>query len=196
VIERPDDRELVAALRAGDDEAFAQLRELYDAKLLALAMSHGCSRAVAEEVVQETWASVARSIHGFEGRSALKTWIFQIHVHASNRQAKRERRSVPFSSVDEGVIDLQEARNRRRELEPDEHLLWKEMLAHVQAAIERLTPAQREVITLRDLRGLSAGEVCGELGITAGNQRVLLHRARGNVRLALTDYLGDDRLAA
>ncbi len=192
-----DERHLVDALRAGDESAFALLHELYDARLVALAMSHGCSRSVAEEVAQETWAAVVRSIHNFEGRSALKTWIFRILVNAANHQVKRERRSVPLSTVDECVVDLAEARSHRIAAPPEEHLLWKEMLAHVLAAIERLSPVQREVITLRDVRGLSANEVCGELGISEGNQRVLLHRARGNVRLALADYLDEDeRIAA
>jgi RNA polymerase sigma-70 factor (ECF subfamily) len=192
------EQELVAALRAGDAEAWAHVHELYDARLLALAMSHGASRAVAQEVVQDTWAAVARTIHMFEGRAALKTWIFRILVNAVNAQVKRERRSVPLSSLDDGVVvDLEEARARRTAATPEDHLLWKEMLAEVHGAIAELTPMQRRVITLRDVRGLSAEEACEELGISQGNQRVLLHRARAQVRLALAEYVEpDERLAA
>jgi RNA polymerase sigma-70 factor, ECF subfamily len=192
-----EERRLLGALRAGDEAAFALLHERYDKRLLALAISHGCTRAVAQEVVQETWAAVARGIHSFEGRAALKTWIFRILVNAANAHAKRERRSVPLSAADERIVDLDELRSRRTAAPPEDHLLWKEMLGEVHAAIEQLSPTQREVITLRDVQGLTAREVCGELGISEGNQRVLLHRARTNVRHRLAGYIEpDERLAA
>lgn len=192
-----DEQELIAALRAGDEAAFAHLHELYDARLVALAMSHGASRAVAQEVVQDTWTAVVRNIHAFEGRAALKTWIYRILVNAVNAQVRRERRSVPLSSLDDRVVDLEEARARRTAATPEDHLLWKEMLTEVHGAIADLSPMQRRVITLRDVRGLSAEEACEELGISQGNQRVLLHRARAQVRLALAEYVEpDERLAA
>jgi RNA polymerase sigma-70 factor, ECF subfamily len=192
-----DEQELVAGLRAGDPDAWAHVHELYDARLVALAMSHGASRAVAQEVVQDTWTAVVRTIHRFEGRAALKTWIYRILVNAVNAQVKRERRSVPLSSLDDRVVDLEEARARRTAATPEDHLLWKEMLTEVHGAIAELSPMQRRVITLRDVRGLSAEEACEELGISQGNQRVLLHRARAQVRLALAEYVEPgERLAA
>jgi RNA polymerase sigma-70 factor, ECF subfamily len=186
-----EERRLLHALRAGDEAAFVRLHELYDTRLLSLAMAQGCSRAVAEEVVQETWASVARSIRAFEGRSALKTWIFRILLNAAHAQVKRERRSVPLSSVEDNVVDLDAVRNLRASASPHEHVVWKEMLGELRAAIAGLPPSQAKVITLRDLRGLSAPEVCEELGISEANQRVLLHRARTTVRRTLAAYVGE-----
>lgn len=183
-----EERRLLRALRAGDEDAYARLHDLYDTRLVALAMSHGCSRAVAQEVVQETWAAVVRSIHAFEGRSALKTWIFRILVNAANAQVKRERRSVPLP-LSETIVDLDRFRSRRMAAPPEDQLVLKETVEHVHAAIETLTPAQRNVITLRDVHGWTAKDVCGQLGISQGNQRVLLHRARAHVRRALSSYL-------
>jgi len=184
-----DERRLLHALRAGDEHAYATLHARYDASMFALARSHGCSPAVAQEVVQEAWASVVRGIHRFEGRSSLKTWIFTILVNAANAHVKRERRTVPASTVPDNVIDLQTARTRAPVVQPDERLIWKETLGQVHAAINSLSPAQRDVITLRDVQGWSAEDVSGHLGISRDNQRVLLHRARARVRNALASYL-------
>jgi RNA polymerase sigma-70 factor (ECF subfamily) len=182
-----DERRLVRALRAGEETAYARLHELYDARLEELAVAHGCSRAVAQEVVQETWTAVVRNIRSFEGRSSLKTWIFRILVNAANAQAKRERKSVPFSP--EVVVDLDHERSRRRTMPPEDQLVLRETVAHVHAAIGRLTPSQRHVITLRDVHGWTAEDVSGRLGISRGHQRVLLHRARAHVRRSLSEYL-------
>ena len=177
-----DERRLLRALRAGDEEAFAALHRQYDASLVALARSYGCSSAVAQEVVQDTWAAVVRGIHSFEGRAALKTWIYRILVNAATAQARRERRSVPAD-----VVDLEQARSRRTAASPEEELVLRETVEHVHTAIESLAPAQREVITLRDVQGWSAEDVSDHLGISRGNQRVLLHRARAQVRRAVSE---------
>jgi RNA polymerase sigma-70 factor (ECF subfamily) len=181
-----EERRLVRALRVGDERAYATLHELYDARLTDLAVAHGLSRAVAQEVVQETWTAVVRNIRAFEGRSSLKTWIFRILVNAANAHVKRERRSVPLSP--DVVVDLDQARNRRLALPADEQVVLKETVEHVHAAIGRLTPSQRNVITLRDVHGWTAEDVSGRLGISRGHQRVLLHRARAHVRNSLADY--------
>jgi RNA polymerase sigma-70 factor (ECF subfamily) len=183
-----DERRLVRALRAGEETAYARLHELYDARLVELAVAHGCSRAVAQEVVQETWTAVVRNIQAFEGRSSLKTWIFRILVNAANAHAARERRSMPVAP--EVVVDLDDARSRRRTMPPDEQLVLRETVASVHAAIGQLTPSQRHVITLRDVHGWTAEDVSGELGISRGHQRVLLHRARAHVRRSLSAYFG------
>ena len=182
-----EERRLVRALRAGDEEAYESLHRVYDARLVALAVAHGCSRAVAQEVVQDTWVAVVRNIHAFEGRSSLKTWFFRILVNAANAHAERERRNVPLEP--DVVVDLDQARNRRAALAPEEHVVLKETVEHVHAAIGQLSPRQRDVITLRDVHGWTADDVSGRLGISRGHQRVLLHRARAQVRRALSSYL-------
>ena len=182
-----NEEELVAALRAGDETAFAALVDRYHASLVRLARMYVRERSVAEEVAQETWLAVLNGIDRFEGRSSLKTWIFRILVNAANAHAERERRNVPLAT--EVVVDLDEARNRRAPLAPEEHVVLKETVEHVHAAIGELSPRQRDVITLRDLHGWTAEDVSGRLGISRGHQRVLLHRARAQVRRALSAYL-------
>jgi RNA polymerase sigma-70 factor, ECF subfamily len=191
---------LLDRLRAGDEAAFMELVERHQAALVRLARSFVSSRAVAEDVVQETWLAVLNGIDRFEGRSSLKTWLYRILVNRAKTRGAREARSVPFSSLertDEPSVDPDRfvdagawsSPPRPWEGEPVERLLAGEARYVIDAAIEELPPIQRRVITLRDIDGLDAAEVCDLLDLTDGNQRVLLHRARGKVRQALEGYL-------
>ena len=205
-----DDRELCAALRRGDEAAFARLLSLYHAPLRRLALSYVRSPAVADEVVQETWLGVIRGIQSFEGRSSLKTWIFRILTNTAKTRAQREARTVPLSAMtptgegeDEPAVDpnrfLDQQHERwpghwasppaRWDEIPEEHLTGRETLQTVRSTIESLPAAQRQVIVLRDIEGWEADEVCDLLGVSEGIQRVLLHRARSKVRQALEDEL-------
>jgi RNA polymerase sigma-70 factor, ECF subfamily len=208
-----EERRLVDRLRAGDEAAFADLVARYSGALLRLALVYVPSRAVAEEVVQETWLGVLRGIDRFEGRSTVKTWLFRIAINRAMTHGRRERRTVPFSSIAEREAaeagpavdpdrflpsdheqrpDAWASPPRRWEDSPVHSLESKETLAQVHAAIAELPSAQRMVITLRDLEGWPSAEVCNALDITETNQRVLLHRARARVRAALATYLVDD----
>jgi RNA polymerase sigma-70 factor (ECF subfamily) len=193
------------ALRAGDERAFRALVREHESLLLRLALLYAPSRAVAEEVVQETWVAVLGGLDGFEGRASLKTWISRILMNVARRRSGREGRSIPFSSLAPDEDDGPSVDPDRffaagpyaghwlsfpanwSEL-PEERVLAKEVRAVVGGVIDGLPPAQREVITLRDLEGWHAAEACELLGIADGHQRVLLHRARTKVRDALERY--------
>ena len=95
---RTEDAELVEALRAGDQAAFTALVDELSPALMRMALAHVPSRAIAEEVVQDTWLAVINGIDRFEGRSALRTWIFQILLNKARTRGKREKRTLPFSS--------------------------------------------------------------------------------------------------
>lgn len=210
----PEELSLLAQLRNRDERAFVALLDRYHNPLLRLARIYVASPAVAEEVVQETWLGVLQGIDRFEGRSSLKTWIFQILINRAKTRATREARSIPFSAVwdpaepgkpaveperflDRGHPDWRPEWHRHWASPPEswgetaeQRLLAQETRAHIQKAIDELPPSQREVITLRDVAGWTSDEVCNALGVSETNQRVLLHRARAKVRKALNTYLG------
>jgi RNA polymerase sigma-70 factor (ECF subfamily) len=205
-----DDAALIAALREGDEGAFEALMREYNASLLRVAQIYVASRAVAEEVVQETWIGVLSGIDRFEGRSSLKTWIFRILTNIAKTRGQREGRTVPFSALErpdavpEAAVDPDRFRRpdderwpghwaSRPEPWPEERLLAAETREVVERAIEQLPPAQRAVISLRDVEGWSAEEARNALGVSETNQRVLLHRARSKVRQALENYLAEAR---
>lgn len=205
-----EERLLVQALRERDEAAFERVLDRWYPAMLRTATIYVGSRARAEEVVQETWLAVLGAIHRFDGRSSLKTWIFRILINRAKTSAIREARVVPLSSLGPGAEDADGggtpypadplegcppdaeplfcgsasmARN------PEDWILSEELREHIEAAMEKLPPKQREVIVLRDVEGWTPGEVCNLLGISESNQRVLLHRARVKVRDALAPYL-------
>jgi RNA polymerase sigma-70 factor (ECF subfamily) len=199
------DEELVEAIRRGDEGAFAAMVDAYSPGLLRMARMFVRDRAVAEEIVQETWLAVLRGIDRFEGRSSLRTWIYRILMNTAKTRGQREARSLPFSAVvraDEPVVDPDRFLGPDHRWAggwslgpsewptPEEELLSGETREVILDAIERLPEAQRAVITMRDLEGMESGEVAEALGISDGNQRVLLHRARSKVRAALERYFG------
>lgn len=204
---------LTDRLRVGDERAFVILLERHSAAMLGLAVIY-LPRAVAEEIIQDTWLGVLQGIANFEARSSLKTWIFAILMNRIKTQMKREGRSIPFSALADSAVELAEpavdpsrfveiADNpwwpyhwavpwpKRWEDYPEVHLLAKEAQAEIARAIEVLPPSQRAVITLCDIEGWKPADVTAVLGITATNQRVLLHRARSKVRQALEQYFGE-----
>ncbi len=208
---------LVAALRQGDERAFMRLVERYHMALIHMALAYVASRAVAEEVAQDTWVAVLQGIGRFEGRSSLKTWIFRILSNKAKTRGEREGRIVPFSALSASDDEGDEPAVAPERFQsgddpypggwrtppagwdtiPEDHLLGRETREMVERAIALLPPNQRTVITLRDVEGWSAEEVRDLLSISDANQRVLLHRARSKVRAALEGYLSsqEGRLA-
>ena len=197
-----DEEELVARLRAGDDTAFAFLVDTYFQSMIHVARGYVATKEAAEDVVQETFLGVIRGLAAFEGRSSLRTWMFRILVNRATSRGEREGRVRPFSSLGEDgpTVDPDrfEASGRwkgfwtdpptHREI-PEANVLAGEIGARLTAAIAELPAAQRAVIELRDVQGLTSVEVCELLDLTEANQRVLLHRARARVRLLLEEYL-------
>jgi RNA polymerase sigma-70 factor (ECF subfamily) len=197
---------LVDRLLDGDERAFEEAVVDMHPTMFAVARGYVRNRTVAEEVVQEAWLAVLKGLERFEGRSSFRTWVLAIVANIARTRAGREARSLPFSSFEvEGVEPAVEAERFRDAGEPyaggwksfptdwrtlpESRLLARETLDLVDRAIEELPDAQRVVITLRDVTGCSAEEVCEALGISDGNQRILLHRARARVRAQLERHL-------
>jgi RNA polymerase sigma-70 factor (ECF subfamily) len=176
--------------------------------MLGVARIYVSSRAVAEEVIQETWVGVLRGIDRFEGRSSLKTWIFRILTNTAKTRAEREGRTIPFSALEPNRVPEPAVAPERFLADgdprwpghwavapaswaglPEDRLLRKETRELVAGAIEALPASQRAVISLRDIEGWESAEVCNVLDVTETNQRVLLHRARSRVRRELESYL-------
>jgi RNA polymerase sigma-70 factor, ECF subfamily len=190
---------LLEGIRQGDERVFSELVQSWGSVMLRLALTHVDSRAVAEEVVQEAWLTVLRDVDRFERRSALRTWVLGIVANLARSRARAERRSIPRTAEGSGPV-VDRARFRPPDAArwpdhwalgpvawpvPEEALLAAETRRVILDAIAALPPAQREVLVLRDVEGVSAGETCNVLGLSDTNQRVLLHRARSRVRNVL-----------
>jgi RNA polymerase sigma-70 factor (ECF subfamily) len=205
------DEELLAALRAGDEAAFAWLVDAYGAGMRRFALTFVRAPAIADEVVQEAWLGLLRGLDRFEGRSSLKTWLYRIVANVAQTQAVREARTVPFSAFDAeldggdaavtaGCFEGGGGAHPGRWLTlprawgelPERKLEAAETRTVIASAIELLPLTQRQVISLRDIEGYAAAEVCNILDISETNQRVLLHRARSSVRAALDAYFAGE----
>jgi RNA polymerase sigma-70 factor (ECF subfamily) len=197
-----DDRDLVSALRAGDEQTFAALIDGWSGSMLRMARQHVPTDSVAEEVVQETWLAVLTGLEGFRGESSLRTWVYRILLNQAKTRGERERRTVPFASLtdDEAGPTVDPSRfqtaadphpggwRRFPEEWPEQSVLAREVHGVVSRALDELPPRQRVVVAMRDLDGHTAQEVSDLLMISLGNQRVLLHRGRAVVRTHLERY--------
>lgn len=204
----PADDVLVAELRTGVEATFALVVDAWSGSMLRLARSFVSTDASAEEVVQEAWLAVVRGIDRFEGRSSLRTWVYRILVNTAKKRGVKEHRTVPFASLhpeDEGpTVDPDRfrppgdpypghwaiGRGPRPWSEPEDAAERAELARCLAAAVAALPDRHRTVLTLRDVEGYAADEVCELLDLSAGNQRVILHRARAAVRAELERYFG------
>lgn len=188
----------LARLRAGDETAFAEIVRAWSPAMLRVARAHVRTHASAEEVVQEAWLGVLRSLPGFEGRATLRTWVFRILVHTARRRGRVEARvnaSAPtvdpsrFRDADDEYPGHWRDDAAPAEWGPEPAALAAEFREELARALAELPERQRAVVQLRDVHGLDGDEVCTLLDLTPANQRVLLHRGRARLRAVLESVI-------
>jgi RNA polymerase sigma-70 factor (ECF subfamily) len=204
----PSDDVIVARLRAGDEAMFALVLDAWSSGLLRAARAYVSTREAAEDVVQDTWLAVIRGVDRFEARSSLRTWVYRIMINTAKSRGAKDKRTMPMTDLtpEDSGPTVDPARFRGPDDPYPGH--WKDfppqwpsveaevesrqLHARIEEAVARLPDRQRVVITLRDIEGYSAEEVCAALEVSAANQRVLLHRARAAVRADLESYFTAD----
>jgi RNA polymerase sigma-70 factor, ECF subfamily len=199
---QPADAALVDQLRTGDADAFAGIVRAWSPMMLHVARMYVSTDASAQEVVQEAWLAMIQGLDKFEGRSSLRTWMLAILGNIGRSRGVREARTVPLSSLgpdeDDGpAVDPDRFRGpddkwprnwtplgkpRPWPRSPEEEIMAAENRTQLENGLAELPERQRTVVTLRDVHGLSSDEVSSFLGLSAGNQRVLLHRGRSRLR--------------
>jgi RNA polymerase sigma-70 factor (ECF subfamily) len=201
------DADLLVQLRAGDEAAMAQLVDQWSPAMFRVARSFVDSPQSAEDAVQDAWLGMLSGLAAFEGRSSLRTWTFTILVNRARTRGAREARTLPRSPLagHDGVAAEdwlagpggEPTRTwssigapSRWDTAPENVALSKETLLELDRALSGLPARQRQVVTMRDVCGMSSEEVCAALEISPANQRVLLHRARAVLRSALAGYYG------
>jgi RNA polymerase sigma-70 factor (ECF subfamily) len=189
------DAGLVARCRAGDTQAFGRLVELHEGMVINLSARLLGDIEEARDVAQEVFLQIYRSLHRFEGRSSLKTWIYRIVVnHCRNRQRWWRRRHRAQSVAIEDLSPGDEARASLKatsEEGPFERYARREMGEKVARALSGLSFEHRTVLMLREVEDLSCEEIAETLGLPNGTVKSRLSRARESLRLGLLPLLGE-----
>jgi RNA polymerase sigma-70 factor (ECF subfamily) len=172
------DLDLIARWKAGDQRAASLLVERHAASLARFASSVGAKGDV-EEVVQDTFVRAFASIDSFRGESSLRTWLFTIARRLLLDRRRSDRRRGEQVEVHEGDVAT--------EYDALDSVVAEETQHRLRAAMERLSPTQREVFSLRVGEGMSYKEIADSVGTTEGAARVHYH----NAMRAIKEFLDD-----
>ena len=195
----PSDDELIPKLLENDETAYKQAERAYHGIMIHVARSI-VGDAIADEVAQEAWLAVFKSLPKFERRSSLKTWILRIVSNCAKSRLRHESRTVNFDDyiLESGpMIDGNHFDERGHwsnppatwNVETPEALVSStELQKCIHNALNDLPPPQRAVVTLRDIQGLDMETICKILEVSESNARVLLHRGRSRIREAIDEH--------
>lgn len=201
MLHKEKDEEDLEALRSGDRAAFTQLVKRYHRPMLVI------SRAIvgdvwAEEVLQEAWVSIHRALPRFEGRSALKTWLYTIVRNEARTRLGKEARYVSLESTVGSHEDTIESLNMKFKSDghwqssptdwhtdsPMQLLEQTQLRSCIDKTLSTLSADQCAVFTMRDLQQMELLEICNILELSNSNVRVLLHRARLSLMQVIDRY--------
>ena len=196
----PREDELIPKLLAGDEHAFTQVVRAYNGFMVHLARTI-VGEAIADEVAQEAWMAVIRALPKFERRSSLKTWILRIVSNCAKSRLRHESRSISMDFSDDNSAMIDPAHFKRdghwqtppnvwHADTPDAILASTELRELINDSLKQLPPLQQAAITLRDMHGMDMESICKILEVSESNGRVLIHRARSQLREAIDQYQG------
>ena len=169
-------------LRRGDPRAFEELVIAYQHRVFGVALRMLRNRGEAEEIAQEVFLRVHRTVEDFRGEAKLSTWLYAITSRLClNRLGSGERRMAR-----EGEESLERLRG---DADPAAHVERIELEAALQRAITELPEERRIVVVLRDFEGLSYEEIAAALDLPLGTVRSRLHRARTDLKEKLERFL-------
>jgi len=184
----------LTALRHRDPAAFRQLVETYSPRIYDLALKMLGNPGLAEDILQETFASAYKAIDRFEGRAHISTWLYRIAYNAVLMHLRREKGIVDIQSLDDDVdIDTLPTLSECKDA-PERRLMQTELIQKMDEALANLSEALRIVVVLRDIEDLSTAETAQVLDLSETAVKSRLHRARLALRAQLAPYLQDLRL--
>jgi RNA polymerase sigma-70 factor (ECF subfamily) len=191
------DEALVGRAQRRDLAAFEELVARHEEKIYRLAMRLLRNESDAQEVIQDTFLSAWRNIGSFQGKAQFGSWLYRVAANAALMLLRSQRRRPAISAEDLGPEALDAAAEGGAgafhattdwSKRPDHQLQSSELRRHLEAAMDLLPEAQREVVVLRDVEGLSTEETADLLQITIPTVKTRLHRARLSLRDAITAY--------
>ncbi len=196
------EKHLVQRIRAGDQEAIAELAARYGRRIFQLAFRHTRNREDAEEVTQDVLLKICRNIDAFRGDSTLSSWIYRITFNTAMSHLRSTRaRAAELSNEPGAAAGLEEAAGPRRVREvadwsalADDEIMRAQMRQRLIKALRELPPIYRLPVLLRDVRGLSTEEASAVLRVKDQTLKSRLHRGRLILRDQLAEFAGGVRL--
>ena len=195
----PNDDVLIPLLLAGDDTAYHSVVSAYHGMMVNMARNI-VGESIADEVAQDAWMSVMRALPKFERRSSLKTWILRIVCNTAKSRLRHESRTINLDDpLDESIPMISETHfdgrghwqtppNVWSASTPDEIISSTELQKVIDNTLNDLPAMQRTVLILREMQGQDMETICKILEVSESNARVLLHRARSQIREAIDNY--------
>ncbi len=185
------DRELVRDSRHGDRDAFRELVERYQRKILSLAVGMVRNRDDALELTQETFVKAYENLDRFKGESSFYTWLYRIAVNLGIDYRRRDRRHGTQALADRpgGGEDLEAAMPEQRLADPYQQVRSRQIGVRVEQAINELTPDHKAVILLREVEGLSYEDISRVMQCSKGTVMSRLHYARKKLQDKLKDLI-------
>jgi len=178
-----NERQLVQRIQAGDRKAFEELLDAYETRVYRLALRFTGQVPDAEDVTQEIFLGVYKSMAQFRGKSALGTWIYRIAMnHCLEFRRKRRLESIPYD--EELTLVSSDWRD-----DPVQSADRQELSEKVEAAINCLSPVHRDVIVLHELQGMTYQEVAATLDVPVGTVKSRLSNAFRRLRDLLGGYM-------
>lgn len=166
-------RELLDACRRGEPEAFEELVEQTQRQVYTLAYRLTGDRHEAEDVAQEAYLRVHRSLRGFRGDARFETWLYRVVANTAMTHLRRRGRFGDLLAEGQDLLVLNPpVRQADEALDEDE----------VKGALRDLPLGQRTVVVLKDIYGFSCREIAEQVGATEGAVKVRLHRARRRLK--------------
>jgi RNA polymerase sigma-70 factor (ECF subfamily) len=184
------DKELVLRIQRGDRDAFDNLVQKYQHKIIMLVNRYVKDPHEAQDIAQESFIKAYRALGNFRGDSAFYTWLYRIAINtAKNYLVSRSRRSAEYT-VDvleaEQVVNAQQLHGMDT---PEQELLNEEIIAVIQSAIDGLPEEMRSAIMLREFEGMSYEEISQAMDCPVGTVRSRIFRAREAIDVKLKPLL-------
>jgi RNA polymerase sigma-70 factor (ECF subfamily) len=190
---QPNEQVLVDRFCGGDQTAFIDLVGQYKKKIYFLAYDITGDHQEAEDISQEVFIKMFRSLKNFRRDAKMSSWLYQITVNASI-DFLRKKSSKPKRSIDEfEQINIQEQLlgGTGQSLDPQRSAEYSQIQNHISQALQKISPKERTVFVMRHYNDLKLNEIAEILNVTIGTVKSLLFRAIKKLRKELSSYMGN-----
>ncbi|MEO6741022.1 MAG: sigma-70 family RNA polymerase sigma factor [Chthoniobacteraceae bacterium] len=187
---RREDEQLVARAQTGDSAAFDALLVKHSPRLYALVYNMTANHDDTDDLLQDVWAKVYRSIGGFRGQSQFYTWVHSIAANTTiNFLKKRGRRwTMSLDDLDNGILQDKEFTELQAASTPVRDADLGELQKKINEAIQQLTPDHRAVVTMFDIQGMPHADIAKILRISEGTVRSRLFYAHKQLQAWLSEF--------